>query len=213
MLDRQTYLQRELVVALHGYKTIDLLPKERSALQGARAVLELPGNFSLGRCINLAIAESRGIFIAKVDDDDLYAREYLAEAIKHLLAGDGDIVGKAETFVYLEKSGIILLKKPGAGLKSLKFVQGATLVFSRSWALQCPFRDITLREDTSFLEDSRLRGATIYSSSRKQFMCYRRAAMDTHTSILTDADFIKTGIILRSCEHATRADLLALIEK
>jgi len=213
MLDRQTYAHTELVVVLHGHEVIGLLPDERLALESARAVLEMPSSRSLGHCLNAAIAESRGIFVAKIDDDDLYGREYLAEMVGHLLAEDGDVVGKAEIYVYLEESGTVVLRKPGASLKTVKFVAGATLAFSRSLALQCPFRDVASRAGAYFLEDSRINGATAYSTSRRNFMCVRRAAMDGHTWRLPDNAFIENGIVLRRHRHATLVELLAMIDE
>src|SRR5262249_22794420 len=117
MLDRQTYVHTELVVALHGHKAMSLLPEQRRALEGGRAVLELAADWSLGRCLNAAIAEAGGTFVTKIDDDDLYGRGYLEETVAHLLAGDGDVVGKSEAFFYLEDSGAILLRRPGLSRK------------------------------------------------------------------------------------------------
>lgn len=218
MLDRQTYKRTEIVVALHGHKVIGLLPEQRLALEGARAVLELPEAWSLGRCLNAAIAEAGGIFVAKIDDDDLYGREYLTEAVGHLIAEKGDVVGKAETFFYLEESGTILLRRPGLSHKTVKFVHGATLVFSRSLARHLPFRDFTFREgqlvleDTLFLEDCNLGGTSVYSSSRRHFMGFRRAAKGSHTWTKPDTELIKDGIAFKKNQPATRAELLALID-
>ena len=212
MLNRQTYAHTELVVALHGHKLVNLLPDERLALEGASAVLEIPADRSLGNCLNSAIEEANGQFVAKVDDDDLYGRNYLAEMVEHLVAGNGDIVGKAEFYVYLQDSGSIVLSSPGLGLKLVKFIRGGTLAFSRSLALQCPFRDVTLGEDVVFLEDCRLSGASVYSTSRRNYMYFRHAATHGHTSQLPDINFIQSGIVLRRNRPATRPELLALID-
>lgn len=212
ILDRQTYRNTELVVALHGHRAADLEPTQRQALTGARAILELPGDWSLGRCLNAGVAEARGTFVAKIDDDDLYGRHYLQEAIAHLLAGHGDIVGKAESYAYLEESGVIVLRKPGLSLKRVNYVNGATLVLSRKLALKYPFRDVTLREDTYFLDDCRLNGKVVYSTSRRHFMFLRRAAVDSHTWTHADAEFIGSGIVMKRKPRASRAELLALID-
>jgi hypothetical protein len=213
MLQCQTYAHTELVVALHGHKVMNLLPDERLALESASLVLELPGDCSLGSCLNSAVEKSSGQFVTKVDDDDLYGRNYLAELIEHLLAGDGDVIGKAEYYVYLQDSGSIVLISPGLGLKTVKFIRGGTLAFSRSLALQCPFRDVALGEDNAFLEDCRLAGATIYSTSRRNYMYFRYTAKHAHTSQRPDIDFIESGIVLRRNRPATRAELLALIDE
>ena len=212
MLEHQTYSHRELIVGLHGQRISDLGDAQRQALAGARTVLEFPRDWSLGRCLNAGIAESHGIFVAKIDDDDLYGRNYLEEAVEHLSAGRGDIVGKAETYIYLEGSGIIVLRRPGASLKTVNYVSGPTLVFPRTIALKHPFRDVTLREDSYFLEDCRLSGTTVYSTSRRHFLHVRRSDRNSHTAPYGDAEFIGSGIVLKNLPHAAPDQLFALID-
>lgn len=212
MLDRQTYRRFEVVVALHGHKVGDLPPEQRQALEGARAVLDLPPERSLGHCLNAAIAEASGEFVAKIDDDDLYGQDYVAEMMQHLVAGDGDVVGKAEAFFYFEATGAILLRKPGLSRKRVNFVQGATLAFPRALAQACPFQDVTNMEDTLFLQDCGARGLSVYSSSRRNFMVLRRGTIETHTWTQPDCEILKMGIMLKERRHATRAELLAMIE-
>ncbi len=211
MLRRQTYVHSELVIALHGHKAVNLLPAERLALGNASVVLELTGDRSLGDCLNSAIEQSSGLFVTKIDDDDVYGRNYLLEVVDHLVAKDGDIIGKAEFYVYLQDTGTIVLSSPGLGLQTVKFIRGGTLAFARSLALDYPFRDVTLGEDTAFLEDCRLSGATIYSTSRRNYMYFRNAGKDAHTSQMPDVNFIESGIVLERWP-ATRAELLALID-
>ncbi len=212
MLDRQSYRQVEIVIALHGHKVSDLPQEQRQALEGVRAVLELPADWSLGHCLNATIAEANGEFVAKIDDDDLYGRDYVAEMIRHLVAGDGDVVGKAEAFFYLEATGAILLRKPGLSRSRVKFVHGATLAFPRVLARECPFQDVSNLEDTLFLQDCGARGLSVYASSRRNFMVVRRAATDTHTWTQPDHEMFKMGILIKEHRHATRAELLSMIE-
>ena len=212
MIDRQTYRQFEIVIALHGHKVVGLSEEQRRALEGARAVLELPSEWSLGRCLNAAMAEANGEFVAKIDDDDLYGREYVAEMMQHLLAGDGDVVGKAEAFFYFGASGAILLRKPGLSRKRVNFVHGATLAFPRALAREIPFHDVTNLEDTLFLQVCGARGLSVYSSSRRNFMVLRRSEIDTHTWTQPDREICQMGILIKERRHATRAELLSMIE-
>lgn len=212
MVKRQAYGHIEFVIVLHGHKIVDLLSNERLALDSANVILEIPNDRSLGYCLNSAIGQSTGIFVTKIDDDDVYGQHYLEEVAEHLLAKNGDIIGKAEFYVYLEDTGSIVLSSPGLGLQTVKFIRGGTLAFARSLAQHHPFRDITLGEDTAFLEDCRLGGATIYSTSRRNYMYFRNAAKDAHTSQMPDVNFIESGIVLRRHWPATRAELLALID-
>ena len=51
------------------------------------------------------MALSKGDFIAKFDDDDLYGPNYVADQLLPFKYTDADIVGKLCTFMYQEKSG------------------------------------------------------------------------------------------------------------
>jgi len=213
ILSYQTYAQTELVVVLHGHKATNLSPDERLALENARVVLEISSDRSYSYCFNAAIAAARGTFVAKIDDDDLYGREYLAEAVRHLLVGDGDVVGKAEFYIYLGGSGTVVLRTPGLSCQAVEYVAPGTLVFPRSLALQCPFREPTSRAGAVFVEDCLLRNKTIYATSRRNFMYIRRAKEDSHTWAKPDDALIKGGIVLRQDWHRTTAELLELIER
>lgn len=211
MLDQQTCTNTEIIIALHGHAIRSLTAAQQAALAGARVVMELPGDWSLGRCLNAAVSEARGDFIAKIDDDDLYGPHYLEETVAHLLRGDGAVVGKAEIYVYLEGSGVVLLWRPGLSHKRLKFIAGATLACARSLALRTPFRDVSLGEDSCFLEDCRSAGQIIYATSRRHYMCVRRRDVETHTSILTDGKFFESGIVIRRDANPAREELLRAI--
>lgn len=212
MLARQRFDDAEWIVGLHGFGVPDLAGADRHAL-GKAAVLEMPAAWPLGRCLNAAVAEARGRFVAKIDDDDIYGRDYLSEAVAHLRSGKGDIVGKAETFVYLEGSGCVMLRLPGSSHARCDYVAGPTLAFARSLADSHPFAEVAVREDNRFLDDCRRAGRVVYATSRRNFLYVRRAGADTHTSKRSDADFQSSGIVLkRGLFGATAARLLALID-
>ncbi|WP_298126287.1 glycosyltransferase family A protein [Brevundimonas sp.] len=211
-LERQTYANTELVVVLHGHRMADLGAPEARVLEQASSVLELRPDVSLGHCLNAAIAEARGTFVAKIDDDDLYGSNYLAEAVHHLVAGHGDIVGKAEFYVYLAASGTTLLRHPGASLRSVDCVHGPTLAFSRALGLRYPFRDITLGGGNAFQEDCRLGGQTVYATSRKNFMYLRRAVDKGHTWLNAEAELMQSGLTLRERRHFSVVELFGFID-
>jgi glycosyltransferase involved in cell wall biosynthesis len=211
-LQRQTYAHTELIIALHGHRVADLAAPEARIVGNASSVLELRPDTSLGYCLNAAIAEARGEFVAKIDDDDLYGSNYLAESVHHLIEGHGDIVGKTEFYVYLAASGTTILRHPGASLRSVDYVHGPTLAFPRSLGLKCPFRDITLGGGNAFQEDCRSTGRTVYSTSRKNFMYLRRAAGEEHTWRNAEAELIDSGLILRAHRHFNAAELMDIID-
>ncbi|WP_425566839.1 glycosyltransferase [Paenibacillus hodogayensis] len=59
---------------------------------------------ALGECLNFGISKSRYETIAKCDDDDYYAPNYLAQQVNTLERKNADLVCKRTVFMYFEKS-------------------------------------------------------------------------------------------------------------
>jgi glycosyltransferase involved in cell wall biosynthesis len=131
MMRAQTYPGVELVVVLHGLDRAELPDPASEALALADRVLEVPGSVPFGTCLNRGIAASRGEMLAKIDDDDLYGPCYLAEAAAALAAGEGDVVGKMEAYVFLSDERQLLLWRAGASLQRQSGLAGPTLFFPR----------------------------------------------------------------------------------
>jgi glycosyltransferase involved in cell wall biosynthesis len=214
MMARQDHQTIEVIVCLHGHEAVSLDAATRAALAGARHVLQRPEATSLGACLNAAIAEARGDFVAKVDDDDIYGRGYLSEAVRLLREGRGEVVGKAEHFVYLRQTGQFVLRRAGESHQVRKFVAGPTLVLPRRLASSLPFPDLRTGEDTVFLRSCFEAGVRVYSSSRKNYIYIRRGGGAGHTWLASDQFFVDggQGIPLRCHPDLTSADLLRLIE-
>ena len=169
---------------------------------------------SLGFCLNAAISEARGDFVAKLDDDDIYGRGYLSEAVRVLREGRGDVAGKSEHFVYLHQTGQFVLRRAGESHQIRKFVHGATLVFPRDLSRTLPFPDLTRGEDTVFLRSCLEAGVRVYSGSRKNYIYIRRGDGAGHTWTSTDQFFLDggQGIPLKNHPDMSPSDLLRLIE-
>ncbi len=197
LVSRQDYPDRELILVLHGVR-YDRLPVtvRRRALAMAAAVLELPAGWSLGACLNETVAHATGALIAKIDDDDLYARHYLSEAIDSLLARRADIVGKTEVYLYLTRSRTLLLRFPGSSLMEQGFLHGTSLVFRRELGRNPGFRDMRVNSTVRFVDDCRAQGARTFATSRRHLVV-RRFATAHHTWRPTDADLHRDALVIR----------------
>lgn len=212
MMRRQDYAAFEIVTCLHGIRATALDRPAAEALQLSHHVLEMPETLSLGYCLNAAIAQAQGEFIAKIDDDDIYGSAYLSEAVQNLLEGKGAVVGKAEHYVYLQKTGQFVLRRAGESNQLRKFVHGATLVFPRSLAVSLPFQNLRCGEDTAFLQSCLEIGLRVYSGSRRNYIYMRRGDEASHTWTAPDAFFFEQGIPLRTRPGLQSHELLKLIE-
>ena len=197
MMRAQTCPGVELVVVLHGTDRSDLQHPACEALALADRVIEAPASAPFGVCLNLGIAASRGEMLAKIDDDDLYGPAYLEEAAAALSAGEGDVVGKMETYVYLADERQLLLWRPGASLQRQPGLAGPTLFFPRRLGLAPGFRPLPSAIDRGFLDDCKALGCHFYSTSRRHYVLRRMPMADHHTWRTGNDYFREDAVILR----------------
>jgi hypothetical protein len=197
MMRAQTYPGVELVVVLHGLDRTALPGPASEALALADRVLEVPASVPFGTCLNLGIATSRGEMLAKIDDDDLYGPAYLAEAAAGLAAGEGDVVGKMETYVFLSDERQLLLWRPGASLQRQTGLAGPTLFFPRRLGEAPGFRPLPSAIDRGFLDDCKAKGCSFYSTSRRHYVLRRMPAANHHTWQTANDYFREDAVVLR----------------
>lgn len=112
---KQTYTNRELILALHS----DAPP--RSEIDAIRArnsdvrIVCMPREETVGGLMNLAIHHASGTYCVKMDDDDYYGENYVMDMILAQRAVDLDIFGKPPAFTYFEASDQTCLRKSVSG--------------------------------------------------------------------------------------------------
>lgn len=99
------YVQRELVVVLHG-DTIDIAAA-RALVQPNEPIriLQAARSRSLGDCLNMACAHTDAPYWMKLDDDDHYGPAYTADMMLYRRVIDAPIMGKPPMFLHLEQGG------------------------------------------------------------------------------------------------------------
>jgi len=104
----QTYPEVELVLVLHGEgftrTDTDLEQLHESPL----VVVRVPSRVVFGEALNLGVAASTGLLLAKMDDDDWYSPQHLWDLVRAMDYSGADLVGKAAEFVYLEELDITI---------------------------------------------------------------------------------------------------------
>jgi hypothetical protein len=213
MMARQSFRDHEIILITHGFQIDDLDPTIQDLAGAAAEIQAVPAAWSLGRCLNEAIRHARGDVLAKIDDDDLYAREYLAEAVAAYRGGAAEIIGKLESYAYFKRSRSIVLRHPGYAYSFREDgLHGPTLLFSRRLGENPGFRDIPCRVDTVFGDDCRALGERLFATSRRNFIHRRFDIGHDHTSPLDDAYIAARGTLIRAgiADDSPRA-LLALI--
>lgn len=191
---RQSIENRELILITHGYELkqarlhelcLDLNIDPSTVTQ-----LEAPQSWSLGNCLNAAVSQSSGDFIAKFDDDDYYLPHYLEDMRNAVMYSGADLVGKQAAYAYVEEADALVLRRPNQEHLWTNFVAGPTLFGPRETFRRHPFEDRTTGEDTAFLKSIIAANGHIYSTDRFNFIQVRG---DNHTWKLSDAEFIAQG--------------------
>ncbi|RKN74914.1 glycosyltransferase family 2 protein [Paenibacillus ginsengarvi] len=189
---RQRYKLKELIVVLNK-DSMDLSEYRRRVSSYPNiSVYKAPEKFTLGRCLNYGIGKAKYSIIAKFDDDDYYAPNYLVEQVGALRRTGADIVGKGAHLKYFEGKRLLAITTPSQRNKYVKDVAGGTLLFKRRLHNRVRFADRTLGEDTNFLQRSRARGYRLYATSPYNFVGIRRANKKSHTWTLSD-DIVMKG--------------------
>ncbi|WP_255365912.1 glycosyltransferase [Corynebacterium sp. NML130628] len=191
---RQSIEDRELILITHGYELkqarLHELCLDLSIDPSTVTQLEAPQSWSLGNCLNAAVSQSSGDFIAKFDDDDYYLPHYLEDMRNAVKYSDADLVGKQAAYAYVEGSNALVLRRPNQEHLWTNFVAGPTLFGPRETFEHHPFEDRTTGEDTAFLKSIIAANERIYSTDRFNFIQVRG---DNHTWKLSDAEFIAQG--------------------
>ncbi|MFC4078387.1 glycosyltransferase [Salinithrix halophila] len=178
---RQAYKEKELIIVLN-HNRMDFAPYRLRAKDYQKVrVYQLPEVASLGACLNFGVGKAQYPLVAKFDDDDYYSSYYLLEAVRAMSETGADVVGKRTMYVYLREKKLLLIRRPGIENRFSQVVAGATLVAKQEVFRKVRFPDSTLGECLSFLRGCRKKGFKIYSTSRYNFVAYRRQDHKSHT--------------------------------
>ncbi|WP_227011844.1 glycosyltransferase family 2 protein [Paenibacillus lutimineralis] len=197
----QRYLYKELIIIVNK-NAIDIRPLRQQARSLPNvSVYQVPERISLGQCLNCGIARARHTLIAKFDDDDYYAPNYLKEQVKALILTRSSVVGKHSCLVYLAGSKKLVIRSPEERDKFVNFVQGGTILFRSNVLKDVRFADISLGEDVRFLRSCGKKGHKIYSTSPYNYVYIRRKNKGTHTWKVNDRFYLRGSQSVAVTKH------------
>jgi spore maturation protein CgeB len=196
--NHQTWKNKEIIIVIdcgdQDYREV----KKVLGNQGNITLHKVQIGLSLGHCFNKGMELSKGDYIAKFDDDDLYGPNYIEDQLLPFKYTDADIVGKLCTFMYHEKSERTYLRFPNNRHKFGDLVLGPTFFFKRKVADNIKMRDLSRSEDTNFLKDSIEAGYKIYATDPYNFVYNRKKVEGFHTWDATDEQLLKNAVELGS---------------
>lgn len=199
MMNAQTHPHVQLIFVAHG-EGFDL-DEVRAAFDPRLKpiVLHLPGQDSvLADGLNLAIDRSTTPLLAKIDDDDHYGPDYLADAALAFSYSDAGLVGKGSYFCFVERTNQMALRFPSKHYRYTKLVHGGTLVWDRRRTGEQRFERVRQGTDTAFLRALQERAVPILSTDPFNFVHMRYADSTQHTWHIDDDEFLRKARILQN---------------
>lgn len=188
--DQQVVKKKELIIVLNRDDMDIGIWREKAEKYPNVSVYQLPGAASVGHCKNFAIAKAKYDVIAKFDDDDYYAPDYLMEALNTLKRTNADVIGKTTYYSYVERYRSLIIKNEQNENRFVQLVNDATLVFKKQIFNKVRFTDMCTGSDKEFQKECRRKGFKIYSTSKRNFVYIRRNPM-YHTWKISEKQFMK----------------------
>lgn len=191
----QSGVDLELVLLTHGFEA-DLANVQKLASKHKVRkfrVLSRSQETTLGECLNACVAAASGAVLSKMDDDDYYGPNYLADLLHALDYSKADVVGKHAHHMHFTLSKMTVLRMPQHEHQYSRFVMGPTITASREVFEAHPFEAFNRGEDTAFLKSVSDAGGLIYAADRFNFCQMRNSG--GHTWDASDEELAASGEI------------------
>ena len=203
--ESQVWNEKELIIILNQDDMDITKWEERAKLTANVSIYQLQEDLTLGECLNFAMEKARYAFIAKFDDDDYYAPNYLAKSMDTLMKTNADVVGKRTVYMYFEDQKILALHKPGNENQFVKQgIKGATFLFKKEISEKVNFPKLNLGEDTYFLHQCAKNRFKVFSADKKNYVCLRISKPGHHTWKLNNEILLrKSSVICKTEDYKT----------
>lgn len=178
---RQRGARLEVILALHGVPAGHPdVAAAVAAFDGQLTVYEAPAETIFGEVLNEAAARASGSFLLKMDDDDWYGPDFLADLLLAHSYSGAQVVGTVPEFVYLSSIDVTV-HRAQITEQITSFVAGGTILVERS-AFQAVggFRPLRRSVDTQFQEALQAAGGQIYRTHGLGYILRRGPAVN-HT--------------------------------
>ncbi|MFC5449392.1 polysaccharide deacetylase family protein [Paenibacillus aestuarii] len=212
---KQRLREKELMIILNQ-SSMDLKKwREKAAPHPDISVYQLSENKTLGECLNFGIKLCKHDIIAKMDDDDYYGPNYLANQLRMMNKMNADVVCKRTVYMFFEnkkKIGLHLANEDkNTFVKRAGGVKGSTLVIKKYAWERINFLHVNIGEDFEFIKRCIWQGYNIYVTDENDYVCLRRwrgnhtwkinnQALIQQSKILGDAKSIMEFIVNKKKE-------------
>jgi hypothetical protein len=177
---RQRGARCELVLATHGFEAPpQQLDAFRRTTDMPLQVLHVPGDVPFGAVLNHAVERTGGDLVLKMDDDDWYGRDFVADLVLARGYSGADVVGCPPEFTFIEPLWLTT-RRSEATEQFGSIVAGGTMLVDRSVLSGIGgFRETTRYVDSFVLEAIRSGGGTVYRTHGHGYVLRRGSSGHT----------------------------------
>ena len=186
---RQMYKNTELLICIN----LDINDSIQNRLNSLKVnnkikIIVLDDKYTLGHCLNKLVEMSEGEIIQKMDDDDLYGKDFITNNVMMYDIYKPDVLGKTGYFTYFKETKQLYIRTHLLINQIISnFTCGATTSFIKASGLL--FGDKNRGEDTELLKTANNRKLKIVNSQVFDY-CYIRGSSENHTWNIPNDDLI-----------------------
>jgi hypothetical protein len=174
-IDRQSWPEVEVVIALHGVPAAHPLVVDAVA-RSSRPIhlVEVDAKTVFGDVLNAALDRCSGRFVSKMDDDDWYGPDHLTDLLLTHAHSSATLVGLADHYVYLAGRDLTVRDVAHGTERWATRVSGGTLAIAREDMLAVGrWRPVHRAVDRCLIQAVRALGGHLYAMHDLGFCLYR----------------------------------------
>jgi glycosyltransferase involved in cell wall biosynthesis len=174
---RQRVADLELVVVTHGFSPD---PAMVADLAGhSTTLVPMPAEACFGDVLNAGVTAASGDLVLKMDDDDWYGRDHVADLLLARHYSGADVVGTTAEFVYLHDRDLTV-RRVETSERTARFIAGGTIMIERGRLNELgAFRRSRRHLDGSLLASVHAAGGTVYRTHGLGYVLARRSSGHT----------------------------------
>lgn len=194
---RQTWPNVRLVLVEHGIRFDRGHIRSRAQDAGLDVrLVTVDESVVLGDVFNRGFEATESEYVAKMDDDDFYAPEYLWDLWTALDYSAGDVVGKWAHYVYLEGTDTTVFRFRQAEHSYTDVVAISTILMRRDVLDLHRFPAIPFGSGSRFLRALGELGVRVYAADRWNYLYYRHSDRSANTFPISDHDLMSQAEVV-----------------
>jgi len=176
MIENQVYPSLELILVLNRANFDQtLLSQLQDNMSRTVRILRGSDTASLGELLSMGCDHAEGAYIAKMDDDDYYGPNFLADQVMCLEFSHARVVGKTRSFIHFRSDERFYLRDNYDEFEyAYNSPRGGTIMFHREVLRYVGWRCLSQGEDVAFIDDCRRFLIPVVSSDMFNYAHTRR---------------------------------------